>query len=98
MALANYVLGAGQQRSAQVLLEELVAQKKTRTIPLPEPVPVYLWYQTAWMDESGSLQFRNDIYGHDRRLAAALRRELAPEKGDSYAGNLSVEAVLGLLQ
>jgi hypothetical protein len=59
---------------------------------------VYLLYQTAWVDEDGLLQFRNDIYGHDARLAAALRRDIAPKRGDSYAGNLSFEAPTALLQ
>jgi len=87
MALANYVLGT-QQPYAQALLEEVIDQEETRTLSLPDPIQVYLLYQTAWVGEGGTLQFRNDIYGHDRRLAAALRREIAPEKGDIYAGNL----------
>ncbi len=36
------------------------------------PMPVYLTYITAFVDEDGTVQFRNDVYGRDRRLAAAL--------------------------
>ena len=97
MALANYVLGT-EQPSAQALLEALIAEEEKRIISLPDPIPVYMLYQTAWVDEGGTLQFRNDIYGHDRRLAAALRSEIAPEQGDTYAGNLSVKAPPGFLQ
>ena len=97
MALANWVLGL-KQPSAQALLEALIAEEEKWTIPVPDPIPVYMLYQTAWVDEGGNLQFRNDIYGHDRRLATALHSEIAPERGDTYAGNLSVKAPPGSLQ
>ncbi len=97
MALANYVLGT-EQSSTAARLEALISQEEKQIISLPEPIPVYLLYQTAWVDGSGTLQFRDDIYGHDRRLAAALRKEFAPERDDSYAGNLSVKAPAGFLQ
>ena len=36
------------------------------TILLKKKVPVYLTYQTAWVDDKGNVQFREDIYGHDK--------------------------------
>ena len=51
----------------------------------------------TWVGEGETLQLRDDIYGHDRRLAAALPREVAPERGNRDAENLSVKASLGLL-
>jgi murein L,D-transpeptidase YcbB/YkuD len=39
---------------------------------LPTPVPVYLLYFTAWVEADGTLNFRNDLYKRDHRLAAAL--------------------------
>ena len=44
----------------------------TRWIALPRPVPVYVTYFTAWADDHGVLQRREDVYGWDARLAAAL--------------------------
>ncbi len=35
-------------------------------------VPVYLVYFTSWIDESGKLMFRNDIYKHDAEMAKKL--------------------------
>jgi murein L,D-transpeptidase YcbB/YkuD len=29
-------------------------------------------YYTAWVDESGRLNFREDIYGHDAKLAQKM--------------------------
>ena len=36
-------------------------------------IPVHLTYQTASVDENGKLQIREDIYGRDGRVLAALR-------------------------
>jgi len=35
-------------------------------------VPVYLTYFTAWVEEDGAPQFRDDIYGEDSVLEEAL--------------------------
>jgi murein L,D-transpeptidase YcbB/YkuD len=40
-------------------------------------VPVHVLYWTAWVDEGGRLQFRDDLYRIDARLARALERENA---------------------
>jgi L,D-transpeptidase YcbB len=34
--------------------------------------PVTIEYFTAWVDRDGTLQFRNDVYGHDASLAGEL--------------------------
>jgi murein L,D-transpeptidase YcbB/YkuD len=36
-------------------------------------IPVHITYQTAFVDEAGKLVTRDDIYGRDARLLAALR-------------------------
>lgn len=45
---------------------------RERAAVLPEAVPVVLAYWTASVDGDGVLQFRDDLYGWDARLAAAL--------------------------
>jgi murein L,D-transpeptidase YcbB/YkuD len=42
-------------------------------IQLPTFVPVNLTYQTAFVDDDGKLQFRDDVYGRDRQLLAILK-------------------------
>ena len=37
-------------------------------VKLKEPVPVFITYYTAWVDDAGNLQFRDDIYGHDAEV------------------------------
>jgi len=36
-------------------------------------IPVHLMYQTAFVDEAGKLQFRDDIYGLDTKLISILK-------------------------
>ena len=45
----------------------------TRWVTLRERVPVHFLYRTAWVDSAGAVQFRDDLYGFDRRLGEALR-------------------------
>jgi murein L,D-transpeptidase YcbB/YkuD len=35
-------------------------------------VPVFISYFTAWVDNDGLLNFREDIYGHDKQMAERL--------------------------
>ncbi len=42
------------------------------TVLLRPAVPVIIGYFTAWVDDAGRLNFRDDIYGHDARLAEEL--------------------------
>ena len=44
-------------------------------IDFPQPVPIHLTYQTAAVDETGKLQIWDDIYGYDRRVIEAFKRD-----------------------
>jgi murein L,D-transpeptidase YcbB/YkuD len=44
-------------------------------IKFNNPMPVHLTYQTAFVDDSGKLQFRDDIYGRDKDLLAILKND-----------------------
>lgn len=50
-------------------IQETIAGRAEQYVSLPEHLPVYLVYFTAWVDEAGNVNFRDDIYGHDRSLA-----------------------------
>jgi len=36
-------------------------------VRLAQPIPIHLIYRTAWVDGAGAVQFRDDIYGRDKR-------------------------------
>ncbi len=42
--------------------------KKTQWITLKKTIPVYVEYHTVWIDDEGIVQFRNDIYGYEKKL------------------------------
>jgi murein L,D-transpeptidase YcbB/YkuD len=44
-----------------------------RTINLKQPIPVHVTYQTAFVDESGQLNFRSDVYGLDAAVLKLMR-------------------------
>lgn len=46
-------------------IDQLTTGDETTEVELKERVPVYLTYWTAWVDGSGQLNFRPDIYGKD---------------------------------
>jgi murein L,D-transpeptidase YcbB/YkuD len=45
---------------------------KEQYVTLPEPVPVFVGYFTAWVDRNGKLNFRDDLYGHDKKMSDRL--------------------------
>jgi L,D-transpeptidase YcbB len=44
-------------------------------IKFPNPIPVHITYQTAFVDDHGHLQIRDDIYGRDQRLLVAMKSD-----------------------
>ena len=49
--------------------------KGERTINFKRPIPVYITYQTAFVDDAGHLHARADIYGHDETITRILHGE-----------------------
>jgi L,D-transpeptidase YcbB len=53
-------------------VRQAINSGKEQSVALKEPVPVSITYLTAWVDENGEINFRNDIYGHDARTASKM--------------------------
>lgn len=71
LELAEYLLRGTEKWTRDEILAT-IARSKEKTIPLPEAIPVYIQYWTAWVDDAGDIQFRNDIYGYDDVPGARL--------------------------
>jgi len=70
-ALAEFVL-ADPQRWDAIKVEAAIAEGRTRTVPLPAPVAVILFYATAVTDRQGRALFADDVYRRDAPLINAL--------------------------
>jgi murein L,D-transpeptidase YcbB/YkuD len=69
--LAEYLLRGNTKWTRESILST-IDQQKEKTVWLPEAIPVYVQYWTAWVDADGIVQFRNDIYGYDNAPGAQL--------------------------
>ena len=76
LELAEYLLKGSSRWNGRTLLAA-ADSGKTRTISLPEAIPVHIQYWTAWADPAGRVHFRPDVYGRDRRLEEVILRKRA---------------------
>lgn len=53
-------------------IDSLMYLEKEKWVTLKKKIPVFLVYFTAWVDQSGELHFRRDIYKHDQKMAEKL--------------------------
>ena len=63
-----------------------------QNIYLKTPLPVYLTYQTVFIDDAGQLQTRQDIYGLDRTMAGLLKRD-SPNTDAPVARNYGADSI-----
>jgi murein L,D-transpeptidase YcbB/YkuD len=71
MRLAELVMGGSASGWTAARLQSLFGGAE-RTIPLPRAIPIHLEYFTEFVDESGALQDREDVYGIARRVAGTF--------------------------
>jgi murein L,D-transpeptidase YcbB/YkuD len=70
MEFADALLSEEADLSA-AYLKKLFGGSEKR-VNLTKKVPVHITYFTAWIGESGALEMRDDLYGHDARIENAL--------------------------
>jgi murein L,D-transpeptidase YcbB/YkuD len=69
--LAEYVLRGKAEWPAE-RVQDTLADGREVHVALEQPLPVYIVYFTAWVDVEGRVHFRDDVYGQDEKLGAAL--------------------------
>ncbi|HRN57746.1 MAG TPA: L,D-transpeptidase family protein [Agriterribacter sp.] len=69
--LAEFLLRSDTAWSASKITAAMNSGKE-KYVTLKEPVKVFIGYFTAWVDSKGILNFRDDIYGHDARIAEKM--------------------------
>ena len=68
-------------------IDAAISTGETQRVPLTKSLPVYVLYWTAFVDPDGTIEFRDDIYGRDKRLAEALAAQAAAEHLADAVGN-----------
>lgn len=63
--LAEYLLRNSHGWTAEKIKKTMDSGKE-QSVKLPKPVAVTITYYTAWVDDEGLLQLRQDIYGLDK--------------------------------
>jgi murein L,D-transpeptidase YcbB/YkuD len=66
--LAMYVL-RHQQEWTEEKIDEAMNAEKDLYVNIAKPIPVLIAYFTSWVDKNGKINFRNDLYKRDSRLA-----------------------------
>jgi len=62
-------------------IDTIVARRVEQSLLLKHPIPVHVVYCTVWKEQSGSVNFRQDYYGLDRRLGNSQLARIAPLSG-----------------
>ena len=81
-ALAAMLLGQPLEA-----IDKGIAAGHTNRRALPAPMPIFIVYQTAYVESDGSIQFRGDPYERDEEIWRYLTRaQQLPVAQDSAAG------------
>jgi len=79
--LASTLLGEAWPAEA---INQAIAAGETKRAYLKTAMPVYLLYLTAFVDDDGTVEFRDDLYGRDLVLGVALDELEAKRRAASF--------------
>jgi len=69
--MAQYVLRNQPEWTPERIYTAMNAGTEQQ-VKVKTPIPVIITYYTAWVDETGLLNFRSDIYGHDKKILGKM--------------------------
>lgn len=79
LELAAYLLRDQPEWTPQRIREAASAGRE-QWVRVRDPLPVHVLYWTAWVDSSGVVHFRDDVYRRDGALLEAMNRPLNQEQ------------------
>jgi murein L,D-transpeptidase YcbB/YkuD len=71
MKMAEYLIGDNPDWP-QERIDSLLATDTEKYIRVKQPVPVLIAYYTCWVNQKGGVEFRDDIYDHDKKMSRKL--------------------------
>ncbi len=69
--IARFVLSRNEGWNDEKM-NAMIERGSTAEVAAAEPFPVYIVYQTMWLDSDGRLVYGNDVYNRDKRLIKVL--------------------------
>lgn len=69
--MANYILRGDNEWTPEKITAAMNS-KKEQFVKVKKPVQVIITYFTVWVNETGKINFRDDVYGHDKMTAEKL--------------------------
>ena len=69
--MAEWLLRNDPNWPTEKIVEAMNAGKE-KAVKLKDPVPVFIIYYTAWVDNDGDLNFRDDVYQHDSEVMGKM--------------------------
>jgi murein L,D-transpeptidase YcbB/YkuD len=69
--MAEYLLRNDPDWNPEKIVEAMNA-KEQKVVKLKNKAEVFITYYTAWVDDEGRLNFRQDVYEHDKKIKEKL--------------------------
>jgi murein L,D-transpeptidase YcbB/YkuD len=77
--LAEYLL-ADRPEWTSAKIDKAMNSKTEIWVSMKQHVPVFITYFTSWVDKNGSINFREDLYGHDQEMAKQMFKTVESKK------------------
>jgi L,D-transpeptidase YcbB len=71
MKMAEYLIGDNTDWPREKI-DSLLSTDVEKYIRVKQPVPVLIAYYTTWVNHVGGVEFRDDIYNHDKKMSRKL--------------------------
>ncbi|MEO8400917.1 MAG: L,D-transpeptidase family protein [Gammaproteobacteria bacterium] len=65
VALVDYLMKTNPEWDED-RMQSILDTGKTTYVRVPQSLPIFITYITAWIDENGAVNFRDDVYGKDQ--------------------------------
>ena len=69
--LAEWILRTDSTWTSE-RIDKAMNSGKEQFVSVKRELPVFIGYFTAWVDRQGELNFRDDVYGHDKKMMAKM--------------------------
>lgn len=77
--LAEYLL-ADRPEWTSAKIDKAMNSKTEIWISMKQHIPVFITYFTSWVSANGSINFREDLYGHDQEMAIQMFKSIESKK------------------